>query len=599
MCSSRADDRPPPTARDGVHRPTPPMTSRIAPIGLALLAPLAAFLSCQALAPPAPLGPRFAGAGATRPVSGGVLRIHHESDLRSLDPATGFDEISGVAVRLLFDPLITYDQDGGLVPALLRELPEASEDGRRFILRLRGDRRFHDGSRIDAEDVRFSLERVRDPAINSPYASYLEGVSQIRVLDPRTVEIRLHRPDHAFPFVLAMDFARPVPREHYGDGDARRFAPVGSGPYRLHVYERDLRVVLERWNGHPKPAYPDRLVYELNLQREPAFLRFRGGEIEHTHRQSKADYLLLKQAKAWGPTHQVYPTGELWGLEMNCEIPPFDDVHVRRAVAFAIDRERWARARRHLIAPLGQPLPRNMPGHDADLPHRQTFDLERARQELAAAGHPEGLPEPVDLWVGQGDVAKAYAELAQADLAAIGIDVRVKQVAFSVYLDQTRRRGAVAFFLGGWTQDYPHPSTFLDALFHSRAIADVGAINKAFYANPDVDRLLDEARQERDPQAQRVLYRRAASLVARDAPWAFVFENRRSEAWQPYLRGYRPHPIHLMSFRDAWLDLPRHRTDGLADPVSGLGGAVGGRPWWAAARPRPGPVPDFLIGSRR
>jgi len=532
----------------------------IAPILLALLAPAVALLSCQLLAPPSPRGPRYVGAGHQEPRRGGVLRVHHESDLRSLDPAFGFDEISGVAIRLLFDPLLGYDAGGRLVPALLRELPEPLDGGRRFRLTLAPGRRFHDGSRVDAEDVRFTLDRLRDPETRSPAAGFFSQVASVDVIDEHRLDVVLIEPDHTFPWVLAMDVARPVPREAYTDGTDRRFRPVGSGPYRLARFERDLRVEMVPFDGHPSPPYPDRVVYELNLPREPAFLRFRNGELEHSHRQSKADYLLLRRSPGWEPTHVVHEAGEIWGLEMNCEMPPFDDVHVRRAVAFAIDRERFARTRNHLVGPLGLPLPKHMIGPDVPMDHRQHLDVDQARREMALAGRPDGLPDPVDLMVGQGEVAKAYGELVQADLATIGIEVQVKQTAFSTYLDQIRRRGTVPFFLGGWIPDYPHPSTFLDSQFHSKSIADVGSNNKSFYSNPAVDRLLDRARAIPDPERQMTLYREAADLIAADAPWAFVFETRRSHVWQPYLRGYRPHPVYTLDYRGVWLDLPRRRA---------------------------------------
>lgn len=546
-------------------------SGRLAPL-VALALPAVALFTCATLVPDPASWPSRVGAGNEEPIRGGVLRVWHESDLRSLDPGRAFDEISKVALDLLFDPLLGYDDQLRLVPELLAALPEVGDQGRVHRLTLREGVRFHDGTPVEAHDLRFTLERVLDPAFASPGASFytrIEGapefrsgaaahVSGIRVLDRRRVEIRLIEPDRTFAFALALGFATPVPEHLYGRGDDRTFAPVGTGAFVLDEADPGVRVVLRRNPDYWRPGRPylDGVVYELNLHRGPAFLRFLRGDVDLVHRALAADVLTLRRSEAWEPHRRTFGIGDIWGLEMNCELPPFDDVHVRRAVAFALDRERWVRTRNFQLAALGQPVPPGLPGHDPDLPHVQRFDLERARQEMRLAGHPDGISEPIDLWVGEGNVARVYGELAQADLARIGIEVRIKQVSFSVYLRETRRRGTVPLFLGGWNPDYPDPSTFLDTQFHSRAIAEEGATNKAFYANPELDALLDLARRELDDERRRELYRRASSIVARDAPWAFAFTTLATHAWQPWVRGYDPLPVRYVHLRDVWLDLP-------------------------------------------
>lgn len=549
---------------------------RLAP-WVALALPALALGTCATLVPPPDTGPAYVGAGAEGPTHGGVLRFWHESDLRSLDPGFAFDEISKVAVDLLFDPLLGYDAELRLVPELLEALPEVMDDeGRVLRLTLREGVRFHDGSPVRAEDVRFSLERVLDPELASPGASFytsIEGadayragearrVRGIRVLDERRLEIRLARPDRTFWFALALGFASPVPAHAYSGGVDRTFDPIGSGAFVLDEVDPGVRVLLRRNEDYWRPGRPylDGVSYELNLHRGPAFMRFLRGDVDVVHRQLPADFLTLRQEPRWGPHRRTFAFGDIWGLQMNCELAPFDDVHVRRAVAAALDREHFARTRNYQLAPLGQPVPPGLPGHDAELPSRQRFDLALAREEMRLAGYPDGLPEPVELWVGEGNVARIYGELTQAHLARIGIEVRIKQVSFSVYLQETRRRGTVAFFLGGWNPDYPDPSTFLDSQFHSRAIADVGSTNKSFYANPEVDALLDAARRELDDDRRRALYREASSLVARDAPWAFTFTSLYTHAWQPWVRGYDPVPVRGIHLRDVWLDLPRRRA---------------------------------------
>src|SRR5690606_2724345 len=123
--------------------------------------------------------------------------------------------------------------------------------------------------------------------------------------------------------------------------------------------------------------------------------------------------------------------------------------------AFAINREQWKRARANRLMLTGQPIPRTLPGFEEDLEGQHTYDLARAREEMRLAGHPNGLDEPVEVWVGEGDTGRAYGELVQQDLRAIGIQVEIKQVAFPIWLQETGKPGTAQMLIAGWSMDYP------------------------------------------------------------------------------------------------------------------------------------------------
>jgi ABC-type dipeptide/oligopeptide/nickel transport system permease subunit/ABC-type transport system substrate-binding protein len=538
-------------------------------------------------------GPRWMGAhpGDATPRYGGTFVFHHETDVRGFDPHVAFDELAGMGIKLMFDCLLDYDYELNLVPSLAIALPDVSEDGKTFTFRLRHGVRFHNGRELVAEDVRWSLERMLRPDLASPGVAYfaqLEGVadfianraphvSGIVVVDRYTVRFQLREPDQTFLNALAMPFAAPVPRESYGPRavDVGRH-PVGTGPYMLEDWEPGIRVSFRRNPRYWRPGkpYADRMVFELNLQREAAFMRFLAGDLDHVHRLTPADRLFLARSRAWAPYREAKPGADIWGLEMNVEMAPFDDVHVRRAVAFVIDRERWSLSRNHALEPLGQALPAGFAGHDPRLPGVQTRDLVRAREEMRLAGHPTGLAEPVTLWIGEGPTGKVYGELAQANLAEIGIRVELKPVSYPVYLRETGRRRTAQMVYGGWTQDFPDPATFFDPLFHSRSATSTDATNRSFYKNPTLDALLDRARSERDRTRRVAMYREANEIVTRDAPWAFAFSSSRLEAWQPYVHGYRIHPVWTNCFRDVWLDLPRQRMTRRYTPRAGMPAAL-------------------------
>lgn len=547
--------------------------------------------------PDEPTAPRWRGAGRETPRRGGTFVFHHESDVRGFDPHKSFDELSSIGIKLLFEGLLDYDRDTlELVPRLAEALPEQSEDGLTFTFRLRRGIHFADshvfpggrGRELRAEDVRWSLERMLHPRTASPGASFyaiIDGVesyragrsphvSGIRVIDRHTLSITLAQQDQTFLYAMAMTFAYPVAREayeHFGDRIARN--PVGTGAFLLESWEPGVQLVFARnprffVEGQP---YVDRMVFELNLDRRAAVMRFMNGDLDHIHRQTPADYLRLREMEAWAPYRVQAPKTNIWGVVMNCQMAPFDNRHVRRAVAFALNRERWRRARANRLVITGQPIPRTLPGFDENLEGQHRYDLERAREEMRLAGFPNGLSEPVEVWLGEGDTGRAYGELIQQDLAAIGITVRLKQVAFPIFLQETGKPRTAQMVFTGWNMDFPDPSNFLDILFHSRAIHEQDSENKAFYSNPELDRILDQARIERDRDRRLELYRRASRIIVDDAPWAFTSSDISMEMWQPYVRNYRPHPVWSNFYRDVWLDLPRERwAAGSSAPRSSL-----------------------------
>ncbi|MFT3922577.1 MAG: ABC transporter substrate-binding protein [Myxococcales bacterium] len=541
-----------------------------------------------AACPGLPDGPRYEGAGKPGPRRGGTLMLSEQQRVRSLDPHLVHDVISGAVIEMLFDGLYEFDAQMKLSPDIAAELPVYANDGKVLRIRLRQGVRFQNGREITAEDVVWSLERMLHPRTHSPgalfyrlivgfeeyragKASHVEG---LRVLERYQFEIRLSEADQTFAPLLAMRFATPVPREEVlsrGAEFARR--PVGSGPFRLASWDPGVRLVLER-NPRYGAGLPhvDRVVVEEAIALETAFLRFRNAEVDVMTRVTPADRAVLQGSRKWRPYFEASPSVDIWGLVMNCELPPFDNVHVRRAVASAIDRERWVKVRSGNLRAAGQMVPPQLIGYDPKLPHLQVLDLANAHREMALAGFPNGWPEPVTLWIPESATARIYAELAQADLAAIGIRAEIKGTTFPVFLESQGTPKTVQLSLSGWQMDYPDPSNFL-GLLHSKSRGERSSINRAFYSSPTLDGLLDRARVEPDPTQRARLYRDANDLVAHDAPWAFFGNNLVPQAWQPYVKNYRPHAVYWMPVNEVWLDLPKRKLEQLAQALSPLPGA--------------------------
>ncbi|MBL8684370.1 MAG: ABC transporter substrate-binding protein [Myxococcales bacterium] len=521
--------------------------------------------------------PRFSGAGRTTERRGGVLRVAFDTDLRTLDPAQAYDELSTAVVRHLNDTLLDYDPDTGELVPLLAERFELGADHKTYTFVLRPNLVFSDGSPLDSQAFVRSFERMLDPQrVPCPGTSFyylIEGadafsehraphVTGISTPDARTIVFRLKQADQTFLNAMAMPFSAPVPVEYVARVGNDEFArnPIGVGPFMLERWEAGSRVVLRRnpryWN--PQRPLLDGIVYELSLARHLQFMRFQRADLDHAndYALTTADYLSLTSQPAWRPFIERKPDIAMYGVAINCELPPFDNVHVRRALSFAIDRDAIARSRNYRIRPLGGLYPPGLPGYDANLPGAHNYNPDRARAELREAGYRDGLPGEHELWLTEGPAAAVYGQLLQADLARVGIRIRLKFASFPVFLEMTQRRRAVALSYSGWNMDFPDPSNFIDTLFHSRNATEEHAQNQSFYRNPALDALLDRARIEPDRARRIAMYQEAERIVVNDAPWAFMFTPQRIEIEQPYVHRGAYSPVYVHDLRNTWLDLP-------------------------------------------
>ena len=523
---------------------------------------------------PGERGPAGAVAGHARPCWGGTLRLSDESDVDSLDPAIGFNAASVGILHLVFDSLVTYDAGTNLVPALA-ERWDLSADWRTTTFHLRPGVRFHDGRLVTAEDVRWSLERIFDPLLASPGSAYLgmidgaqdvlEGrarhVRGIAVLDPATLAITLTEPSPVLLNALAMTFGSIMPRGADRAGGARWTEHlVGTGPFRLVRSEagRVVELAAHRASWRGGLPYVDRVEVQLAVPSPIAFLRVEAGDQDQVFfANAAAEVLWARREPGWRPFFRMAPDTVTNYLVMNCELAPFDDRRVRQAVAAAIDRDKLVRLQAGAAIAAGGFLPPGSAAYRADFPGRQVHDAPRARRLLASAGYPRGLPDVVPLYVAERSTR--VGEAVQADLRAIGIRVELRPVSGSVLWSKLGQRRGTALGLTSWAQDYPDPSDFLEIRFHSKNIADEGSVNDAFYANAEVDRLLDEARLEVDAARRIALYRRVEEIVAADAPYAYLFHPVRASVFSRSLRDFPIHPVWVWDPVAAWKDEPACR----------------------------------------
>ena len=530
--------------------------------------------------------PRYRAYGSATPHRGGTLTYSSYNGIRTLDPAIGYDEISGYALHDLFDTLVGYaPAEAGKLKESLRLVPHlaaswtVSDDHLDYVFTLRDGLRYSDGTPVVAGDFKYGLERVlTSPA--SPFGSFLDDIegahavltgkarhcTGIRALDDTHLEIRMARPYAAFLYVLAMPFSTPERADHVAAaGDQIRSQPLGTGPFRLVRWDEGQRLILERnpyyWQ-HGIP-YLDRLVLLENIPQDTAFLKFLRGEIDACDRLPSPDYVWIQSQPAWKPYLRDVGGMNSYGERMRVTDWRFKDVRVRRAMNYAVNKE-------HLIKLLNGGatishgiLPPGMFGRD-DALQPYPYDPAKARRLLAAAGFPHGFD--VDYYTLNSPASVTLAQSVQADLAQVGVRMHIKQMSFATYLTAIGKPDGPAFSFGSWMQDYPDPSDFIDVKFDSASIAKENSNNDTFYSNPTLDKLIHTARFETDEARRADEYHQIEKILYDDAPWLWEYHRHFIEVTQPYVKGYAPHPVWTRDYTYAWLDVA---PDGARVPAGG------------------------------
>lgn len=506
--------------------------------------------------------------GDGKPRRGGTLHIALGEEAKTLDPSRAIDQVSLLVTSLMHETLLDFapadsPNPAAVVPGIASTW-SVSNDGKTLHFEIRESARFSDGQPVLAEDFVCSFDRLLAPETLAPARQFFRGIEGaedrldkrsttipgVRAISPRTLEIRLTRPDPSFPLLLAQVAATPQKRAHVeqvGAGITEK--PLGSGPYLLRKFVPGQELLLERnpfyWDKD-RP-YIDVLHVRVGVPRETMLLEFLHGNIDILDGRACTDAILFARDPAWMPYVSQSALPIVTTDVMNTQKKPFDDKRVRQAFNYAINRSDTVKlANGRAIAANGY-IPPNVPGHD---PKRQVwpYDPARAKALLTEAGFPTGFE--VTYTALRDEMAQKIALSIQADLAAVGVRVNIETLTFPAYVNALVG-GHLEFAFSGWSMDFPDPWNFLESKFHSLMI-DAGT-NDARYQNPEVDRLLDAARFELDVNQRLSLYHKAEDIILDDCAHVWHYFSAALDVRRPHVRGPIRHPSRDFSFRDTYL----------------------------------------------
>lgn len=458
---------------------------------------------------------------------------------------TSNDSPSAQVTRHIYDTLVYLCYDTfEVLPVLATSwyMPDA----RTVVMELRQGVYFHNGDRLTAYDVQFSIDRA---AVN-PHAEAITGmISHVEVQDEYNFTIHLDIDFAPILRHLAHTIAGILPRDHYeavGEDEFRE-NPVGSGPFMFYDWVSGDRITLRRndnyW-GDVSPLefvtwveVPDAATRLMAVQMGDADLALGVSAVDLPVAAADPNVNLIRR--------QTLGTDY---LGFNAQAPYLSNVYVRQAIAYALDTYAMFRATWGDFGfPPAGPLNSIVWGFAETEPFDQDFD--RARELLARAGYPDGFSSTI--WFNIGNPQRQdIAEMVAAQLREINIHLDVMGIEWSAYLEGTER-GEHDMFILGWTSVTGDADYGLFPLFHSTLH---GPNNRSFFTYYPLDELLDRGRSETDPEVRLQIYYEAQQMVRNQAPWIFLRQGEEAVVTARNLNGFVINPAGHHNYTNVFFD---------------------------------------------
>jgi peptide/nickel transport system substrate-binding protein len=494
-----------------------------------------------ALAIPALTGPAL----ADQPAKGGSLVIARPADIFTFDPYNTQDDRSIFTELTVFERLVKLSADGKGVEPELATAWTVAPDGLSATFKLRPGVQFSDGSPLTADDVVFSLTRAIDQ--KGSWGFLFSPVKSVTKVDDQTVKLEMSEP--FAPLLPALStFAASIYSKAAFEkaGDQAGEHPVGTGAFALKQWDKGSQVVLER-NPHywqqGKP-YLDGVTFRVVGDDNARTIQLGSGDVGLI-----TDVPASQVQQIEGGGNQIFTvSGTAVGfITINEKVKPLDEVPVRCALAWALDRDAIAKTVYFGRAkPAKSILPSSTLYYDANT-DPIGYDLGKAKELLAKSTVPSGFS--FSATVPSGDATRlSIAQIWAASLAKIGVNMKLEQVEATTAQDlyNTER---FTMRISGWTNDTPDPDELMGVALDYEPQNGL----HSSYRNDEARKLVLDARKELDSAKRQALYSQLQKLVNRDCPFIYAVEEDRIFAATPALQGFVPNSQGKYNLEDVWL----------------------------------------------
>lgn len=474
---------------------------------------------------------------------------------------------------VIYNQLVEFKNGSTEIEPSLAESWKVSADGKTFTFKLHKDVQFHSNKyftptrNFNADDVIFSFERMLDP--KHPYSKVSGGVyeyfqsmdmqkiiKEIKKVDDYTVQIILSQVEAPFLADIAMDFASIFSSE-YADKMLKAKTPervdtdpIGTGSFQFKSYQKDTAIKYTAFEKHfrGKPQI-EQLIYSITPDAGVRFQKLKVKECQLMAEPAPQDLHLIK---ANPDLKLIEREGLNIGyLAFNVEKKPFDNVKVREAIGYALNRKSYIDAiyiGRGVVAK--NPIPPTMWSYNNDIQDYE-YNPEKAKKLLAEAGFKDGFK--TELWTlpvsrPYNPGGKKMGEMMQADLAKVGITVTLKTYDWPTYLEKSRK-GEHQMMQFGWSGDNGDPDNFLNVLLGCASVQSGGNVSR--WCDKEFDSLVQKARQTIDIKKRTELYKKAQVVFRKNMPWIPIAHSQVFKAMTKSLQGYSIQPFGTENFDTA------------------------------------------------
>ena len=476
----------------------------------------------------------------------------------TLDPTLGEGIPGSNIMRDLYETLMTEDKEGNVILGQASSYT-ISDDKKVYTFKIRENAKWSNGDPVTAHDFEYSFKRGVDPKVAARYSWYfkilgikngaaiLEGKKPVsslgvKALDDKTLEINLHSPIPYFLMGISHVTTAPVPKkiiERYGKNWTKPANIVTNGAYKLQEWVVNEKIVLTKNDMYYDKAKVqiDKVTFVPIPEQSTELNRYKAGDVDYTDELPKSKYQsLLKsipnEVKVLGRVGTYY-------YYLNMKKKPFDDVRVRKALSYAVNRDIITKK---VLGTGEKPaytfVPNIVSGYTAPIPEYATWTQKernaKALSLMKELGYSKENPLKFEILYNTSEqhkrVALAIASMWKTSLKG-SVVVSLKNQEWKTYLEE-KKSGNYQVARAGWIGDYNEASTMLDLL-------TVGhSSNSSFYENPQYDKLMNIARSTTDDIKRNKLYADVDSIVARDMPIIPIYQYSQARLVKSYVRGY-------------------------------------------------------------
>lgn len=487
-------------------------------------------------------GPVFAQA---KPRNGGTLTYAAGSATQTLDPQFITDVTTFRGVGTMYEALTKQDENGKVGPGLATSWT-VSPDKRTWTFKLRPGVTFHDGTPFNAQAVKFTYDRILNPATGSPRRSTLAMVESTAVVDDLTFRLTTKEP---FAPLLAQLSAYNVyilsPAHVTKEGANFSKTASGTGPFKLQSWQPGEKLTVVRndkyWGEKPRL---DSVVFSVVPEDSARTLLLLSGQADVI---SELPYVMVKKLGSLDAVRVVRKPGyRTIYIGMNLAVAPFNDIRVRQAVGYAINKPALVQGVLSGIGTLGGSLESSVIEGTAKGLQPYPYDPAKAKKLLAEAGHPNGFTTDFMVTTGRYNMDRQVAEAIQGQLAAVGIKLNIVSPEFGAYLAALNKKNVPMFMSGKGS-----PTGDMD-FTQALLMASKGKMNYFNFNNPEVDRLIEQQRVTVDPKERHRLLTDLQTKVYQDEPLITLYYEEQVWATRSNVHDVKVYVNEFVDFSRAW-----------------------------------------------